>query len=144
MANTSDFISSTLPVIFLTHGAGPMMFLESPGNSIMGEIDKHSAAAKWYRQLWSQLALSPPPKAILLISAHWESSRSVHISAQAQHTELLYDYYGFPPEAYQIKYSPPGNLNLSERIKSLLENVGIPAKLDSKRNFDHGVFIPLK
>ncbi len=121
-----------------------MMFLDAPPIPILGEVGKNSPAAHWFRQLSKQLSLPSPPKAILVITAHWETSNSVHISAQEKHTELLYDYSGFSREAYQVKYTPPGDVNLSKRIKNLLEEAGIPAKLDSKRNFDHGVFVPLK
>ena len=123
---------------------GPMMFLDSKPFAILGEVDRNSRAAHWFRQLSRQLALPSLPKAILVVTAHWETSDAVHISAQERHTKLLYDYSGFPSEAYQIQYNPPGDLNLSQRIKTLLEQQGIPAKLDEKRNFDHGVFIPLK
>jgi aromatic ring-opening dioxygenase catalytic subunit (LigB family) len=120
------------------------MFLEFPSIPILGEVDKNSPAASWFRQLSKQLSLPSLPKAILIVTAHWETSNTVHITAQAQHTELLYDYYGLPSDAYKIKYNPPGDLNLSKRVKTLLEQAGISAKLDEKRNFDHGVFIPLK
>ncbi|CAF1612825.1 unnamed protein product [Rotaria magnacalcarata] len=132
------------PVVFLTHGAGPMMFFESPAFPVFGEIDKNSPAAQWLRQLSQQLALPSLPKAILVITAHWETSNTIHISAQEKHTELLYDYHGFPSDAYKLKYNPLGDINLAKRVKTLLEEVGISAKLDDKRNFDHGVFIPLK
>jgi 4,5-DOPA dioxygenase extradiol len=124
--------------------SGPMMFLDAPAIPVFGGVDKNSPAAQWFRQLSKQLSLPSLPKAILIITAHWETSNTVHISAQAQHTELLYDYSGFPSEAYKLKYNPPGDLDLSKRIKTLLEQAGISAKLDDKRNFDHGVFIPLK
>jgi len=123
---------------------GPMMFLESKPGRVRSEFDKHSPAAQWFRQLSKQLALPSKPKAILLITAHWETSDVVHINAQQQHPQLLYDYYGFPSEAYQLQYNPPGDLILSNRIKSLLEQANIPAELDHQRNFDHGVYIPLK
>jgi aromatic ring-opening dioxygenase catalytic subunit (LigB family) len=110
----------------------------------MGGIDKNSPTAQWFRQLSKQLSLPSLPKAIVVITAHWETSNVVHISAQEKHTELLYDYSGFPSEAYQIQYNPPGDRNLSKRIQTLLEQAGISAKLDEKRNLDHGVFIPLK
>ncbi|CAF1387101.1 unnamed protein product [Adineta steineri] len=136
--------TNNFPVLFVTHGAGPMMFLDSPPIPVLGEVDRNSPAAKWYRQLSKQLALPSVPKAILIITAHWETSNSVHISAQEKHTELLYDFGGFPKEAYNIQYKPSGDINLSKRVKTLLEQNGISAKLDDKRNFDHGVFIPLK
>jgi len=130
--------------LYLIIFSGPMMFLDSPPIPVIGDIDKNSPAAQWFRQLSQQLALPSLPKAILVITAHWETSNIVHITAQEKHTELLYDYSGFPSEAYKIKYNPPGDINLSKRIKTLLEQSGISAKLDEKRNFDHGVFIPLK
>ncbi len=121
-----------------------MMFLDAPPIPILGQVDKNSPAAQWFRQLSKQLSLPSLPKAILVITAHWETSNNVHISAKEKHTELLYDYSGFSSESYKIKYNPPGDINLSKRIKTLLEQAGISAKLDEKRNFDHGVFIPLK
>ncbi|CAF1415715.1 unnamed protein product [Adineta steineri] len=136
--------STIFPVIFVTHGAGPMMFLESSPRPVMGEIDKHSPAAHWFRQLSKQFSLPSKPKAILVITAHWETSNIVHINAQQEHSQLLYDYYGFPSEAYELKYNPSGDLNLANRIQSLLEQANIPCKLDAERNFDHGVYIPLK
>jgi len=131
-------------MIFVFLYSGPMMFFDSPPIPVLGAVDKNSPAAHWFRQLSKQLALPTTPKAIIVISAHWETSNAVHISAQEQHTDLLYDYSGFPPESYKIQYRPPGDIKLSKRIQSLLEQAGIVAKLDEKRNFDHGVFVPLK
>jgi aromatic ring-opening dioxygenase catalytic subunit (LigB family) len=121
-----------------------MMFLEASSSRGPSQIDKHSPAAHWFRQLSKQLSLPSKPKAILIITAHWETTDVVNINAQQEHPELLYDYYGFPAEAYKLKYSPPGDLNLSNRVKSLLDQANIPSQLDDHRNFDHGVFIPLK
>ena len=121
-----------------------MMFLESSSRPGTSQVDKHSPAAHWFRQLSKQLALPSKPKAILIITAHWETRNIININGQPEHPELLYDYGGFPAEAYQIKYNPPGDINLANRIKSLLEQGGIQAKLNDQRNFDHGVFVPLK
>jgi aromatic ring-opening dioxygenase catalytic subunit (LigB family) len=57
---------------------------------------------------------------------------------------MFYDYYGFPQQAYDITYPAPGHPVLAERIAALLEKSGIPARLDTQRGFDHGLFIPLK
>jgi aromatic ring-opening dioxygenase catalytic subunit (LigB family) len=121
-----------------------MMFLDSPALPTLGQIDRNSPAAHWFRQLSTQLALCPSPKAVLVITAHWETTDAIHISAQEQHTDLLYDYHGFPSEAYQLKYQPAGDVRLSKRVQQLLEKAGIRARLDNRRHFDHGVFIPLK
>lgn len=120
------------------------MFLECPPAGVLGEVDKHSPAAHWFRQLSKQLALPVKPKAIVVITAHWETSDAVQISGQDQHTELLYDYGGFPAEAYELTYRPPGDRQLAERIRSLLKDAGIAVQLNDRRHFDHGVFIPLK
>lgn len=120
------------------------MFLDAPALPVLGEIDRNSPAAKWFRQLTKQLALPSPPKAVLVVSAHWESENVIEISAQDKHTALLYDYYGFPSEAYHLEYKPPGDVQLSNRVKLLLEQAGLPVKLNNQRHFDHGVFIPMK
>lgn len=57
---------------------------------------------------------------------------------------MIYDYYGFPKESYEIKYPAPGSPDLANKIFNLLGNAGIEAKLDYQRGFDHGLFVPLK
>lgn len=82
------------------------------------------------------------PKAIVVISAHFESN-PISITSSAK-PPMLYDYFGFPPEAYKVQYPAPGSPDLARRIQSLLTDKGISSQLDEKRGFDHGVFIPLK
>ena len=57
---------------------------------------------------------------------------------------LIYDYYGFPEETYQIEYPAPGDPVLANKIYKLFQDSGIEAKLDEQRGFDHGMFVPLK
>ena len=57
---------------------------------------------------------------------------------------MIYDYYGFPKESYEIKYPAPGSPDLANKIFNLLVSAGIEAKLDYQRGFDHGLFVPLK
>ncbi|CAF1097253.1 unnamed protein product [Adineta steineri] len=134
------------PAVFLTHGAGPCWFVDGKDFPHFADIDKNSAGAKWFRQLPHQLGQNEQnkPKAILLVTAHWETNGVVNISAQSQHTDLFYDYGGFPKETYEIKFQPKGDLELSQQVLELLQKSGINGVLNSKRNFDHGVFIPLK
>lgn len=139
------------PSLFLSHGGGPCFFMETKGDSIFASIDKNSAAAAWYRQLATQLGFIDggkygKPKSLIVISAHWESTdnENIRITTQAKPSSLYYDYYGFPKETYSLQYPAPGNPSLSARIVDLLKNEKIKAVLDSKRNFDHGVFIPMK
>lgn len=82
------------------------------------------------------------PDAIVLVSAHWEARVPALNAAAAP--PLLFDYYGFPPETYQITYAAPGQPDLAGRIAKLLEQGGFAAELVHDRGYDHGVFVPLK
>src|SRR5690606_38607398 len=57
---------------------------------------------------------------------------------------LLFDYYGFPPEAYQITWPPPGSPVLAARVREVLEAAGFQAAEAPERGYDHGTFVPLK
>jgi len=95
------------------------------------------------RSLLSLSAESPSrPKAILLVTAHWEESRPT-ISSNTSH-ELYYDYYNFPKETYSVKYPAPGSPDIAKRAASLLKSAGFSPELDAHRGWDHGVFIPMK
>jgi len=135
-----------LPVLFLSHCApillmGPSNIFGRPNN-----CHSESEVAAWYSGLAKQLDLAEGarrPKALVLLSAHWETSEAVRITAQDRHPTLYYDYYGFPKHTYEVKYPAPGSVKLAGRIQSLLQKAGINAELDTKRNIDHGGFIPL-
>lgn len=71
------------------------------------------------------------PKAIVLLTAHWETDQ-VTISSGNKH-ELYYDYYGFPSEAYQIKYDAPGDSDVARLVSKILTDAGIKSELDPKR-----------
>ena len=86
--------------------------------------------------------LDERPLAILLISAHWESS-GFQLTGGAT-PELIFDYYGFPPETYEIRYDALGASELAVRAAALLQDAGLPVEVDPGRGFDHGVFIPMK
>ena len=86
--------------------------------------------------------LPSPPAAILVVSGHWETP-GFAVTASAK-PPLVYDYYGFPPHTYQLRYDAPGDPALAERIAALLNGAGFATTLDAKRGLDHGVFVPLK
>lgn len=91
------------------------------------------------------LKLSSPehrPRAIVLVTAHW-STRDPVISAGPS-PALYYDYYGFPPETYEIKYPAPGHPAVAAQVAAAMRAEGLSPVLDTKRDWDHGVFIPLK
>lgn len=82
------------------------------------------------------------PKAILLVTAHWETPGFVFTGGTQP--ELIFDYYNFPPHTYQLQYHASGAPALAERAAGLLSEAGLPAAVDANYGFDHGVFIPLK
>jgi aromatic ring-opening dioxygenase catalytic subunit (LigB family) len=81
------------------------------------------------------------PKAVLVISGHWEAE-DFTVSTAAQ-PPMEYDYYGFPEHTYHIKYPAPGSPALASRIKTLLAEAGSNPREDADRGFDHGTFVPL-
>lgn len=117
-------------IMYIAHGGGPMPLLGDPGHHKMVETLKVMANKVGN------------PSAILVISAHWEETIPT-ITASA-FPELIYDYGGFPPEAYEIQYPSLGQPDLANKIYQSLTNAGIESALDEQRGFDHGMFVPLK
>jgi aromatic ring-opening dioxygenase catalytic subunit (LigB family) len=106
----------------------------------MGPPDTWQKLAGWLSGLGH--SITPAPKAIVVISGHWEEE---HFTVTSNpHPLLFYDYYGFPEHTYKLKYDAPGSPALAQRIQKLLTDAGFPARADSERGFDHGVFIPFK
>ncbi len=126
--------SNTQPSLFIPHGGGPCFFMEWT----MGPRDTWDNMAAMLRGLAATLPARP--KAVLVISAHWEED--AFAVTGAANPPLIYDYYGFPEHTYQLKYPAPGDPALAGRIVSLLSDAGLPARIDPVRGFDHGVFIP--
>jgi aromatic ring-opening dioxygenase catalytic subunit (LigB family) len=128
--------SMRMPVVFLPHGGGPWPFVD------LGMDDKpgFDALAGYLRSV-AQLPKTKPA-ALLVVSAHWEEAApTVMTSPQPP---MLYDYYGFPPESYQITWPAPGNPRLAARVRDLLTKAGFATGEDSERGYDHGTFVPLK
>lgn len=116
--------------VFISHGGGPLPLLGDPGHRRMVSCLQTIAAD------------IPRPDAILVVSAHWEET--VPTLTAAGNPSLIYDYYGFPPESYEIQYPCIGEPSLAREIHRKLGNRGIDARLDESRGLDHGVFVPLK
>ncbi len=123
---------SNLPaqVVYFSHGGGPLPILEDAS---------HQAMIDFMHWMPSQLR---KPEFALVISAHWEENTVTLMGAEKP--EMYYDYYGFPDQAYEITYPAPGSPEYATRIADLLTQNNIPARIDSQRGFDHGLFIPLK
>jgi aromatic ring-opening dioxygenase catalytic subunit (LigB family) len=117
-------------MVYFSHGGGPLPILGDPG---------HKAMVDFMVQLPTRLQ---KPDLVLVISAHWEESAATLLGAQ--NPAMFYDYYGFPPQAYEINYPAAGSPEFAHQIASLLEQNNISARIDDQRGFDHGLFIPLK
>jgi aromatic ring-opening dioxygenase catalytic subunit (LigB family) len=125
-----------LPTYFIPHGAGPCFFMEWT----RGPADTWDKTASWLKGLLATLPARP--KAILLVSGHWEEP--VFTVGSGQHPPLIFDYYGFPETTYQLRFDAPGSPDLARRVRELLGQAGFPTAEDAERGWDHGVFIPLK
>lgn len=86
--------------------------------------------------------LPTAPAAILLVSGHWETDGFAFTAGS--HPSLIYDYHGFPPHTYDLRYEAAGAPALAARATALLKEAGLQARPDPDRGFDHGLFIPLK
>jgi len=86
--------------------------------------------------------LKRKPAAILLFTAHWETT--VTTVSTGTSPALYYDYSGFPPETYQVKYDAPGSPEVAQKVVDCLDRAGLPVATDGTRGWDHGVFVPLK
>ena len=120
------------PSIFLPHGGGPWPWV--PPMRAM-----HGAMASYLEGLIAKLP--ERPKAVLMVSAHWEAARPT--LAAAARPPMLYDYSGFPKETYSVSWPAPGAPNLVGEVESLLATAGFIAVRDDARGFDHGTFVPM-
>lgn len=117
-------------VAFVSHGGGPM--------PVLGDAS-HAELVITLKKLAAQLPSRP--SAIVVISAHWESSGFEITSAPSP--GLIYDYYGFPEASYELQYPASGAPELARNIAEQMKAQGTPVHLNNTRGFDHGVFIPL-
>jgi 4,5-DOPA dioxygenase extradiol len=83
----------------------------------------------------------PKPKAIVIVSAHWESNELL-VSGNPQ-PETWHDFGGFPKALFEVQYPAPGDPQLAAEVVELLKANDLPARIDPKRPFDHGVWVPL-
>ncbi len=127
--------AARMPVVFLPHGGGPWPWVDLGIDR--REIDALAGYLRGVRGV-----PKAPPKALLVVSAHWEEAVPTVMSSAAP--PMLYDYYNFPPESYRITWPAPGNPALAGRVRALLEAAGFPTGEDRTRGYDHGTFVPLK
>ncbi len=118
------------PVLYASHGGGPLPLLGDETHKEMIDSLKYI------------VTILEKPSAIIVVSAHWEEEKPTITSGEWP--TLIYDYYGFPKESYEIQYPAPGEPSLAHKIFDLLKSNSIEANLVEDRGFDHGLFVPLK
>ncbi len=123
---SGNLAMNPLPTLYISHGS-PLTALQ-PG--LTGT------------RLAQLAATLPRPTAIVIASAHWLSHQP-QVSSAAQ-PETIHDFRGFPAELYQLRYPVPGAPALAERVRQLLDQAALPAKLNAERGLDHGAWVPLR
>jgi aromatic ring-opening dioxygenase catalytic subunit (LigB family) len=123
-------MTQPLPTYFISHGGGPWPWMKDMQPGVFDQLDKSIVGVRE--------ELGEPPKAILMVTGHWEE-RGFAVSS-AQQPGMVYDYYGFPEHTYRIHYRAPGAPELAERVRALLAEGHVPAHLDAERGYDHGTF----
>ncbi len=113
-----------LPSIYMSHGAPPTF-----------------EDMTWMRELHGWARSLPKPKSILIVSAHWESA-PLSVTA-AEPTELVYDFGGFSPVYYRMRYDTPSAADLVDRVVRSLPD-GETVHEHRNRGLDHGAWVPLK
>lgn len=119
------YSSARMPVVFVSHGS-PDSLLNAP------------AVLDCWAGIGRDLSA---PRAILAVSAHWESR--VPMASLAETPETIHDFGGFPPVLYRLRYPAPGAPALARRAAQLLSTCGITAELHPDRGLDHGAWVPL-
>ncbi|MFO0739190.1 MAG: class III extradiol ring-cleavage dioxygenase [Labilithrix sp.] len=129
-------MSKRMPTLFIPHGGGPCFFMDWT----MGPANTWERMRAWLEALPS--TLPEKPKAILVISGHWETRIPTLLGAPRP--ALYFDYYGFPKHTYELTWPAPGAPALATRVRELLTKANIESATDDERGYDHGVFVPLK
>lgn len=118
--------TSPTPALFVSHGAPSLVIEDVPARSFLARLGPSLG----------------PLKAILAVSAHWETESPTASAAQLPAT--IHDFGGFPAELYAMRYPAPGAPWLADRVAALLEDAGLRAYVDPERGLDHGAWVPLK
>jgi aromatic ring-opening dioxygenase catalytic subunit (LigB family) len=125
-----DMLMPEFPTYFVSHGGGPWPFMKDQFGQMFHQLE--TSLQDIPRQLGAT------PKAVLMISGHWEEE-DFTVSA-SPNPPMIYDYSGFPAHTYEVKYSAPGEPELAMRVQLLIQGAGHSVHLDPNRGFDHGTF----
>ena len=124
--------NNRFPTFFISHGGGPWPYIEDMRQ-------RFAVTAAELAKLPSTLPAKP--KAILMITGHWEAPQFT--VSTSEHPPMNYDYYGFPEYTYHLQYPASGNPELAKRVRDLLRASGTECAEDPERGLDHGVFVPM-
>lgn len=122
-----------MPTFYIPHGGGPCFFMEWNPPGIWASMEGFLRGVA--------TSLPERPRAILMVSAHWQSPQ--HCVSSGTAPDLLFDYYGFPKHTYELRYPASGEPALASQVQRLLGAAGLACDANAARGFDHGVFIPL-
>ncbi|TQK45126.1 4,5-DOPA dioxygenase extradiol [Streptomyces sp. SLBN-118] len=117
-------VAERMPALYLSHGAPPL-----------------ADDALWPGQLAAWSASLPRPRAILIVSAHWEEAPLALGAVES--VPLVYDFWGFPEHYYRVRYAAPGAPGLADSVRKLLRGAGTPVQDIPDRGLDHGAYVPL-
>ena len=123
-----------IPTYFISHGGGPWPYMTGEFRRNFNKLEQSLVEMR--------VELGNAPRAILVVSGHWEYDGFVISSATKP--GMIYDFSGFPEYLYHITYNASGSPELAKRVQALLRAGDIDAQLDSNRGFDHGTFSILK
>ena len=119
-------MNQTQPALFVPHGAPTFALRPGAAGAALVEL----------------AASLPLPRAIIIISAHWDTA--VPTVGFAEKLETIHDFWGFPEALYAIRYPASGCPEASREVLTALEQAGLPAATDTSRGLDHGAWVPLR
>jgi aromatic ring-opening dioxygenase catalytic subunit (LigB family) len=120
-----------MPTYFISHGGGPWPWLPD-WRAMFANLE-----ASFVQMVKD---LPERPRAILMISGHWEDDSFAVMTSPRP--PMVYDYQGFPPHTYDIRYAAPGAPDIAARAADLIRAAGLPVRLDDRQGYDHGTFVP--
>lgn len=151
-----------IPAFFLAHGQPLLVWPTSvpPPSGRLSSLFSWGGAkgplAQFLDDFGPALMKKYQPKGIVVFSAHWETRGERLVSDYGETNPLLYDFYGFIPQLYEIEFKSRGDSSLTRRVLDAFKSASIPARASpisesrgqdgkthqSVAGFDHGVFVP--
>jgi 4,5-DOPA dioxygenase extradiol len=121
-----EIMMTSLPTLFVSHGSPMLALQDSPARRFLQDLGKSL----------------PRPRAIIVVSAHWESQGGPAVSL-ANEMETIHDFGGFPAALFAIQYPAFGSPETAQQVAQLLEDAGYPVKRSQQRGLDHGAWVPM-